>query len=281
MMDYPRRESGRTAEAWFGQFWKMLVRLALIAFAGYFVWRVRTILTDILVASILAFALIGPVNALCRYRLPKIRPRTQRLFATLLVFIALGYLLFVGGSLMVSPFVDQMHGLASNLPVYQHKIAQYAAVLSAEYNSLPPDLKALLHRPSNGGGSTEGFAPLPWLQTALLATATGIARIVDVILIPVLAFYFVLDGAAPPGQRNAGVAARLIKHHADLCDRPALALRHRRSRRLPRLVPDPYALCARAGPAGGRHPRDPDYRTDPRRHPDCVISAGFARGERA
>ncbi len=182
------------AEAWFGQLWKMLVRLALIAFTVYFVWRIHTILTDIIVASILAFALVGPVNWLCRRRIPKVRPRTQRLGATLFVFLALGYLVYVGASLMVSPFADQLHGLASNLPLYQQKIAQYAAVLQTEYNSLPPSLQALLHRPSSGSG--ESFSPLPWLQNALLATASGLARIVDLILIPVLAFYFVLDGHA-------------------------------------------------------------------------------------
>jgi len=60
-----------------------LVRLAVIIFTGYFVWRVRTILTDILVASILAFALIGPVNWLCRFRIPKIGARAHRLITTL------------------------------------------------------------------------------------------------------------------------------------------------------------------------------------------------------
>ena len=184
-----------SAEAWFGQFWKLLLRLAVIAFTLYFVWRIHTILTDIIVASILAFALVGPVNWLCRIRVPKVRPRTQRLGVTLAVFLVFGYLVFAGTSLMVSPFVDQMHGLASNLPVYQQKIAQYAAVLQTEYDSLPANLKALLHRPSGSSGA-DSFSPLPWLQNALLATATGIARIVDFILIPVLAFYFVLDGHA-------------------------------------------------------------------------------------
>ena len=184
-----------SAEAWFGQFWKLLLRLAVIAFTLYFVWRIHTILTDIIVASILAFALVGPVNWLCRIRVPKVRPRTQRLGVTLAVFLVFGYLVFAGTSLMVSPFVDQMHGLASNLPVYQQKIAQYAAVLQTEYDSLPANLKALLRRPSGSSGA-DSFSPLPWLQNALLATATGIARIVDFILIPVLAFYFVLDGHA-------------------------------------------------------------------------------------
>jgi predicted PurR-regulated permease PerM len=195
MITSPRRDTVRSAEAWFGQFWKLLVRLAVIAFAGYFIWRVRTILTDILVASILAFALIGPVNWLCRFPVPKIGYRTQRLIATLLVFFALGYVLFVCAALMVSPFAEQVRGLAGNLPLYQHKIAGYAAALQAQYNNLPPDIKTLLHRPE-GGSSGGGFSPMPWLQGIFLATVTGIARIIDLILIPVLAFYFVLDGRA-------------------------------------------------------------------------------------
>jgi len=188
-----RRETGRSAEAWFGQFWQLLVRLALLAFAAYFLWRVRTIVTDILVASIFAFALVGPVNALCRFRVPKLRPRTQRLGATLLVFGVFGYALYQCGALMVSPFADQVHGLANNLPQYERKIAVYAAQLQTLYNGLPPNLKDLLHRPS-GGETGGGFSPFAWGQGVLLATVTGIARVIDFILIPVLAFYFVLDG---------------------------------------------------------------------------------------
>ncbi len=206
MITPARRDTARSAEAWFGQFWKLLVRLAVLAFAAYFVWRVRTILTDILVASILAFALIGPVNWLCRFRIPKIGARTHRLVAALLVFFALGYIVFAGAALMVSPFVDQVHGLASNLPLYQRKIVGYAAELQAQYNSLPPDVKALLRRPDGGG-----FSPVPWLQSLLLATVQGLARIVDLILIPVLAFYFVLDGRALRNEFLALLLRRRVR----------------------------------------------------------------------
>ncbi len=209
MITPPRRDTVRSAEAWFGQFWKLLVRLAVLAFAGYFIWRVRTILTDILVASILAFALVGPVNGLCRFRIPRVGARTHRLVATLLVFFALGYVVFASAALMVSPFVDQVHGLASNLPLYQRKIALYAAQLQAQYNSLPPDLKSLLRRPEGGGAG--GFSPMPWLQSLLLATVTGLARIVDLILIPVLAFYFVLDGRALRNEFLALLPRRRVR----------------------------------------------------------------------
>ncbi len=213
MITLPRRDTSRSAEAWFGQFWKLLVRLAVLAFAAYFVWRVRTILTDVLVASILAFALIGPVNWLCQFRVPRIGARTHRLIATLLVFFALGYVVFAGATLMVSPFVDQVHGLANNLPLYQRKIAQYAAELQALYNGLPPDIRTLLHRPEGAGG---GFSPAPWLQSILLATVSGLARIVDLILIPVLAFYFVLDGRALRNEFMALIPPRRVREALSL-----------------------------------------------------------------
>ena len=215
MIAPPRRDTARSAEAWFGQFWKLLVRLAVLAFAGYFVWRVRTILTDILVASILAFALVGPVNWLCRFQIPRLGVRAQRLVAALLVFFAVGYLLFVGTALMVSPFVDQVHGLANNLPLYQRKIAHYASALQAQYDSLPPDVKSLLRRP-DAGGAGGGFSPMPWLQSLLLATVAGLARIVDLILIPVLAFYFVLDGRALRNEFVVLVPRRRVRETLSL-----------------------------------------------------------------
>lgn len=208
-----RRDTGRSAEAWFGQFWKLLVRLAVIAFTLYFVWRVRTILTDILVAAILAFTLVGPVNALCRVRVRLLRrglhPRAQRLLATLLVFAALGYGLFASGSLMLSPFVTQARKLAANLPAYEQKFSEYAAEVKTQYDRLPPDVQGLLRRP-------EGASPAPWVQNILLATVSGLVHVVDAILIPVLAFYFVLDGRSLRNEFLALLPRRRVRETLSL-----------------------------------------------------------------
>ena len=237
MITVPRRDNSKSAEAWFGQLWKLLVRLALLAFAGYFLWRVRTILTDVLVAAVLAFALIGPTDWLCRFRIKALRPRAQRLGAALLVFFALGYLVVAGTALMVSPFVTQLHGLASNLPAYEHKIAGYAASLRATYDGLPPDLKAFLHKQGDAGGA--GVSPGAWVQTALAATMSGISRIVDVILIPVLAFYFVLDGHALRNEFLVLVPRRRV--------REALALLRESSAIMRTYVIAQLWLCVIAG----------------------------------
>lgn len=188
-----RRESVTRAEQWFGQFWKLLVRVALLVFAGYFLWRVRSILTDVLVAAILAFALVGPVDALCRPRLRYIGRRAQRLVATLLVFAGLVYVVCVAVTFMLSPFRAEALSLSQNLPAYQHKALGLAASAKAWYAALPPDLRAFVQKQDAGN---IGATPSAWVQGILGATATGIARIVDIVLVPVLAFYFVLDGHA-------------------------------------------------------------------------------------
>ena len=188
-----RRDPGSRPEQWFGQFWKLLVRLALLAFAGYFFWRVRSILTDVLVAAILAFALVGPVNALCRLRVKRLGTRTHRLLATLVVFLGFGALLFQSASLMLSPFRTEAASLSQNLPQYEHKAAALAASARTWYGTLPPDLRAFLQKQDPGSMAP---SPTAWLRRVLDATLTGLSKIVDVILIPVLAFYFVLDGHA-------------------------------------------------------------------------------------
>jgi predicted PurR-regulated permease PerM len=188
-----RRDPGSRPEQWFGQFWKLLVRLALIVFIAYFLWRVRSILTDVLVSAILAFALVGPVNWLCRFRVKRLGLRTQRLLATLLVFIGFGFLLFQSASLMLSPFRTEAVSLKQNMPQYEVKIKALAASARTWYATLPPDLRTFLQKQDAGSVAP---SPAAWLHRVLDVTVAGLAKIVDVILIPVLAFYFVLDGHA-------------------------------------------------------------------------------------
>lgn len=192
-----RRDNLSRAESWFGQFWKLLVRLALIAFVCYFLWRVRSILTDVLVAAILAFALIGPVNWLCRFRVKPIKGRTQRLGVTLFVFLTLGFVVSQSVRVMVSPFWTEAQQFSLHLPEYEQKATDLASSAKAWYAKLPPDLRAFLQKQNTGGAAP---SPSAWLNNAIGATFSGLAgvidRIVHVLLIPILAFYFVLDGHA-------------------------------------------------------------------------------------
>lgn len=208
-----RRESAGRAEQWFGQFWQLLARLALLAFLTYFLWRVRSILTDIIVAAVLAFALVGPVDRLCRIPIKGLGRRAQRLIATVLVFLALGFIVYQSIALMLTPFERQALHLSENLPLYQHKVVVYAASLKTWYNNLSPDWKGVLQRLYQGNGSGGGAvsASGDWVRAVVVATFAGLAKIVDILIVPVLAFYFVLDGHALRNEFLALLPRRRVR----------------------------------------------------------------------
>jgi predicted PurR-regulated permease PerM len=174
-------------ELWMRQIWLFLWRVALVIAGGYLIWRVRTIVEDVLIASIFAFALVGPVNRLCAGHTRFLRPRTKRLLATMFVFIMLGVLISIAVTIFISPFQQEVRSLKMN------KAAVLAAAASAKtwYHSLPAEVRAYVEKQNPAA-----MIPSPgrWISQALLGTVAGISKIVDIILVPVLAFYFVLDG---------------------------------------------------------------------------------------
>lgn len=207
-----RRDGPGHAESWFGQFWKLLVRLALIVFVAYFLWRVRSILTDVLVAAVLAFALVGPVDWLCRFRVKRLGARAQRLLATLLVFLTLGFVVYQSVRVMLSPFQAEAQQLSQNWPVYQGRFTGMASSARTWYAKLPSDLRAFLQKQDTGSALP---SPNAWLRSALEATVSGLAGIIEkfvhLLLIPVLAFYFVLDGHALRNELLALLPRRRLR----------------------------------------------------------------------
>jgi len=176
-------------EQWMRQIWLFLWRLALTVAGAYLIWRVRTILEDVLVSSILAFALVGPVNRICKLKLGILASRPKRLLASLAVFIVFFVLVFVAAKIMVSPFEQQIRSLRMN---HASMIAAAAWVkFGTWYRTLPPILRAFVERQHPAD-----MIPSPglWVSEILSRTMSTISTIVDIILVPVLAFYFVLDG---------------------------------------------------------------------------------------
>jgi len=174
-------------EQWMRQIWLFLLRIAIIAGATYVIWRVRGIVSDVLVSAIVAFALVGPVDRLCQRRPTFLAPRAMRLIVTLVVFLVVATLIGVGVSVMVSPFQQEVHSLKMS------RASMVAAAESAKtwYHSLPPALRDYAEKQLH---SSSMPSPGDWIANALQGTFAGISKIVDIILIPVLAFYFVLDG---------------------------------------------------------------------------------------
>ena len=171
--------------------WGLLVRLVMVSAAVYFLYRVRSILICVLVAVFLAYALLPVVEWLCRKRVSFLRPKTQRLAAVILVFVV--FLAFVAGgvTLMVSPITNEVNQFSKNLRVYTADFQKLLEKGGRWYASaVPADVKEVIGRLdySRATNWIGGYA-----ERMLNVTRSSIGIIMELVLIPVLAFYFVLD----------------------------------------------------------------------------------------
>jgi predicted PurR-regulated permease PerM len=178
-------------EFWFTLIWGVLLRLSLIAVVGYGLYRVRFVIVTVVMAVFLALALAPLVEFLDRPRvLPFLRPATRRFLVTLFVFLLLFGLLIGCYFFIFTPLGEELTQLLRNWPQYEHSLQQRLDYLRTQYASLPPDVRVFLEKQDLSrlsGGLTEQLQQIvsqTWRSTWLL---------VDLILIPVLAYYFVVD----------------------------------------------------------------------------------------
>lgn len=170
--------------------WAMLVRLALIALACYVAWRVRFIVVIVLLSIILTFVINPLVDRVYSWR-PRAVPRQSwRFIATLAVFLVL-FLFCVGLLLrMWAPFQSQLDGLQVKMSDYQAQVQAQFAGLRAWYDRLPEQVRTALEDEPATGITKYLFA----LARQILESTFGWASHVwELLLIPVLAFYFCLD----------------------------------------------------------------------------------------
>lgn len=171
--------------------WALLLRIALTGLGLYFLWRVRTILATVLVALVLSSAAGALVNFCMRRRVAWLRPHTQRVLATSLVYIVLFASVAWAVQMLLHPFQAEIGKLVQRWPTHQADLMRLADRFQDWYGGLPPELRAFMDEQK---GHLSIPSPTTWL-TGLANTTVGWAsHIVELILVPVLAFYFTLDG---------------------------------------------------------------------------------------
>lgn len=174
-------------EGVFELIWRILLRLVLWGSLGYFLYRVRSVIVTIMLAAVLTYAVLPIVDGLCAYRISGLSRKFQRLISTLLVFAALITLLVFLTTQFVTPFKTELNGLTEKI----NTSVRYIQDNAEEWReALPPDLQKFimaqkfentLDRLSN------------WGTTVVNTTFDFLSQLVEIILIPVLAFYFTLD----------------------------------------------------------------------------------------
>ena len=204
-----------TARAWFEAGWQSLGRrvLRLLALAAlvYVVWRSHGIVSTLIGAGIFASAagaLAGPLQRLPFLRKMSVHGR-RALCSAIALLLLIGMLVGIIAAFL-KPFQDQVADLRVNWPKYQPQIVQKFDDFKAWYqkspdwvrNIAPEQVKNLLDD-SDAPATPPAGATRPVevpsgvadaLTGAFQNIGKGINSLVELILLPILAFYFLVDG---------------------------------------------------------------------------------------
>lgn len=216
--------AGRAENTWMGA-WRFLLRLVVIGVTLYACYRLRNIITTVFIAAIIAYTLNPLVDWLCRqnsfvrvhemitriaaqcqiaYRrsfhqqlvTPEGRVRIQRhvlrVYATLYVFVFSLFMLWWGIRLIVTPFVSEIKIATS--PVKIQEITDKVNDRLEEYDADAPDWRS-------SDKIREQIKKIDFAKMAQdMAAEVGkkaldsAKNIVEIVVLPVLAFYFLIDG---------------------------------------------------------------------------------------
>lgn len=247
--------------------WRLLWRLALVAVMFYACYRLRNIITTLLVAAIIAYVLdplvewlvgrsvfvqahaalanmVGGIKAFVT-RQPAVHVKAPkkhalRAYATLYVFLLTVIVVWQGAKLVVTPFVDEFKSVTAKDPFSGKSQLQ---VLTEDalhrYDQSAPDGIKSDKVLGNIKKSSLGERLVEPAQEILRRVAESLKSIVEIVLLPVLAFYFLIDG-------------RKLKHEfVALVPRPYLPDTLRLLRQFNRIMRDfvygQFILCVLAG----------------------------------
>ena len=170
--------------------WGVFVRLAAVAGILYFAYRVRFIAITVLISALLALAVAPVVDYLTNAAPRRLSYPVRRFLVTLLVFIALIGLGILGNVYLLAPVSREVTEAFANLDPTKGRIGEYMRELRRWYENLPPDLRSFLSPQSFSGVATRVVEAI---RTMITTTLEWMSHVVELIVIPVLAFYFVLD----------------------------------------------------------------------------------------
>ncbi|MGB9619264.1 MAG: AI-2E family transporter [Armatimonadota bacterium] len=202
--------------------WRLVVRITLLVAGAYLVvrWgpyvllRLSSIFVSVVASVVLMYALMPTVDWLARHRFGRIkmRARTQRLVATILVFAAFLGLVALCIFLFITPIQQELQQFSSKIGEYADQLADLFRSISDWYRTqVPAGVKALIGRLDYSRlmtGLTES------VQRLLKLVTSSVEYALELVLIPVLAFYFLLDykslthelySLVPAGKRKSAM----------------------------------------------------------------------------
>lgn len=166
-------------------------RLAAILLGFYILGQATPVLLPLLLATVLSFALHPLVRWLGRLRLWPVNRPMPLVLAILLAFGFALLLLTVVVMYVFMPFVGEFNQFIANLPTMVNQVRQLTMTLGLKAQSvdLPDNVRAMLDNSlSNAAAYSIDLA-----RRLVNATLGFAGQIIELIVVPVLVFYFLKD----------------------------------------------------------------------------------------
>jgi predicted PurR-regulated permease PerM len=167
--------------------WRALSWLGLSLVGAILLWLLAPVLTPFLVGAILAYALHPLVERLVRHRVPRVLSVVLVEVAVIVLLLALLLLIVPVLSKELPLLKAQIPALAEKL---NQKIAPWLAQLGVQASLDVPGIKAFVVK-YLGANVEEGIAAL--LSSARIGGSFVLALVGNVVLIPVVLFYLLMD----------------------------------------------------------------------------------------
>jgi predicted PurR-regulated permease PerM len=190
-------------------FWSKFIILA----AGFYMLsQVTTIYLPVIVAMIVAFVLNPLVNFFTDVPFGARNRHLPRSAAILIVFLLSGIIMALAITFVLLPFINEFNNFVVNLPNLVSRVKTLTALLEQQANlaQLPNNIRSLLDEGLSGAAS---YA-VGLVRSAINAAFTFATQVVELVVVPVLAYYFLKDWRTlkngiiaifPPAAREAAV----------------------------------------------------------------------------
>lgn len=185
-----------------------IIKILIIIGALWGILNARIILFPVIIAVVLTFILNPLVEFFVRIRCYPLKKTISRTVAVLLTFLVAAGVIALLLAFVILPFAREFERFAVGLPNYMKQTQELILQLqqSARQLELPASVQNLLHE---GMSDAVGFSVD--VGRRFLSGTIGVAsRIIDLVVVPVLTFYFLKDwmiireafvNLAAPGQR--------------------------------------------------------------------------------
>lgn len=169
----------------------VLIKPIILVLAIYFFSQITAIYLPLILAIIISFILNPFVNAVTAIPFGTGKYHLPRGLAILIVFLISGLLLTLITTFILFPFINEFNKFVIDLPKLLSKIQELTVLIQYHANSaqIPDNIRQII---SNGLSGAAAYA-VTLTRNAFNTLFSFATQIIELIIVPVLAYYFLKD----------------------------------------------------------------------------------------